>query len=157
MLLSCPWFDMERDDLESELKQVREKHLWKLFQEALKFEKISSVLILKTYFTSSVSTELFKVKLKGELQAKYELLLFERQTAFPRELAINSYSSFSVLLGSSKSKKKSRHFATGLIIYLIIRLFIFNPIHTGRGVFSTSKPVNCLELQNATSYNLETW
>ena len=35
-----------------------------------------------------------------------------------------------------------------------------NPIHTGGGgggVFSTSKPVNCSELQNETSYNLETW
>ena len=27
----------------------------------------------------------------------------------------------------------------------------------GGGVFSTSKPVNCSELQNETSYNLETW
>ena len=32
-----------------------------------------------------------------------------------------------------------------------------NPIHTGKGVFSTSRPVNCSELQNETSYNLETW
>ena len=36
-----------------------------------------------------------------------------------------------------------------------------NPIHTGGGggggVFSTSKPVNCSDLQNETSYNLETW
>ena len=33
-----------------------------------------------------------------------------------------------------------------------------NPIHTGgEGVFSTSKPVNCSELQNDISYNLETW
>ena len=31
-----------------------------------------------------------------------------------------------------------------------------NPIHTGGVCFSTSKPVNCSELQNETSYNLET-
>ena len=33
---------------------------------------------------------------------------------------------------------------------------LFNPIHTG-GVFSTSRPVNCSQLHNETSYNLETF
>ena len=35
---------------------------------------------------------------------------------------------------------------------------LVNPISTGRGrVFSTSSPVNGSELQNGTSYHLETW
>ena len=38
---------------------------------------------------------------------------------------------------------------------------ILNPIHTGGGggggVFSTSRPVTCSELQNETSHHLKTW
>ena len=33
----------------------------------------------------------------------------------------------------------------------------FNAIHTGGGLFSTSRPVNCSKPQKETSHNLETW
>ena len=44
-----------------------------------------------------------------------------------------------------------------LVEYNLCKKEELNPIHPGGGVFSTSKPVNSSELQNETSYNLETW